>query len=386
MSRRYDSYWPPYVPVAERRQRAATKVAKMKKSGRDVSPVEITGRKIASTFWGEAWCKNLEAYSDYSNRLPRGRTYVRNGSVIDLQIAAGHLRALVSGTDLYTVDIKIKPLAKKRWTEIKGHCAGQIDSLLELLQGSISKGVMEIVTRKGNGLFPSPREITLKCSCPDWATMCKHVAATLYGTGARLDQTPELLFTLRGVDPTEMVEAAVDQPLSRSKPRRGRALETEELSSIFGVDIDMEEVSPGEVSVSTKSTKKTKSTAVARSPATARASRKKVGTRPAKKKAAVSRKSTAKKSLPNKKVAKKTARKKAMTTTATATVTRKKTTKAGKKVGTRPTKKKTAASKKSTAKKPLPKKIARKAAHKKAMTMIVAATATKKKTTKKTGR
>ena len=137
---------------------------------------------------------------------------MRNGSVIDLQIEAGRVRALVSGTDLYTVDIKIKPLAKKKWTEIKGQCAGQIDSLVELLQGSISKGVMEIVTRKGEGLFPSPREISLSCSCPDWATMCKHVAATLYGVGARLDHEPELLFTLRGVDPTEMVEAAIDQP------------------------------------------------------------------------------------------------------------------------------------------------------------------------------
>jgi len=220
---RYDeSYWPRYVPVAERRRRAAQKIAKMKKAGQDVSPVEIIGRKIAETFWGNAWCKNLEAYSDYSNRLPRGRTYVRNGSVLDLQIEAGRVRALVSGTDLYTVDIKIKPLPEKRWEEIKGRCAGQIDSLVELLRGSISKGVMEIVTRKDEGLFPSPREITLSCSCPDWASMCKHVAATLYGVGARLDHKPELLFSLRGVDPTEMVEAAIDQPTAAGKTRKGR--------------------------------------------------------------------------------------------------------------------------------------------------------------------
>ncbi len=330
MSRYYDSYWPPYVPVAERRRRAAKKAAEMKKSGRDVSPVEISGRKIATTFWGEAWCKNLEAYSDYSNRLPRGRTYVRNGSVIDLQIEAGHLRSLVSGTDLYTVDIKIKPLTKKRWTEIKGHCAGQIGSLVELLQGSISKGVMEIVSRKDNGLFPSPREITLNCTCPDWATMCKHVAATLYGTGARLDQVPELLFTLRGVDPTEMVEAAVDQPLRRSRPRRGRALETDELSSIFGVDIDIDEVSAGEVDISAKSAKKVRRAALARNPGTSKTSKKKVGARSAKKKTAVAktvvakRKSAAKKPLPKKVASKKTAGKKA--TAKTFTATRKKTT------------------------------------------------------------
>lgn len=244
MGRYYDSYWPPYVPVAERRRRAAKKVAKMRKAGKKVSPVEIDGRKIARTFWGDAWCRNLEAYSDYSNRLPRGRTYVRNGSVIDLQIEAGRVRALVSGTDLYTVDIRIKPLPKKKWTGIKKQCAGQIDSLVELLQGSISKGVMEIVTRKGAGLFPSPREIALSCSCPDWAAMCKHVAATLYGVGARLDREPGLLFTLRGVDPAEMVEAAIDQPAGASKASRGRVLEADDLSSVFGVDIDTDGVSP----------------------------------------------------------------------------------------------------------------------------------------------
>lgn len=268
--------WPPYVPVAERRRRAAKKVAKMKKSGRDISPVEIAGRNIATTFWGNAWCKNLEAYSDYSNRLPRGRTYVRNGSVLDLQIEAGRVRALVSGTDIYKVDLEIKPLAKKKWIEIKGQCAGQIDSLVELLQGSISKGVMEIVTRKNEGLFPSPREIALNCSCPDWATMCKHVAATLYGVGARLDHEPELLFTLRGVDPTEMVEAAIDQPTTAGKTRKGRVLDTDELSSVFGVDIDMDGgTSSDEKSTPTKQSKRTRSTAKTRKPSTSRATKKK---------------------------------------------------------------------------------------------------------------
>ena len=205
----YDN-WRPYVSVTQRRRQAARNVARMKKAGRKVSPVEIAGRKITATFWGDAWCRNLESYSDYSNRLPRGRTYVRNGSVIDLQIEAGSVCSLVSGSEIYEVEIKIKPLAKRRWTGIKGQCAGQIGPLVELLQGSISKGVMEIVTRKGKGLFPAPKEISLSCSCPDWATMCKHVAATLYGVGARLDHAPKLLFTLRGADHAEMVAAAVD--------------------------------------------------------------------------------------------------------------------------------------------------------------------------------
>jgi uncharacterized Zn finger protein len=266
----YDGYWPRYVPVAERRRRAAKKLAKMNQTGRTLSPVEIAGRNIATTFWGKAWCKNLEAYSDYSNRLPRGRTYVRNGSVLDLQVEAGRVHALVSGTRLYTVDIEIKPLDENRWTEIKGRCAGQIDSVVELLRGSISKAVMEIVTRKGEGLFPSPREITLRCSCPDWATMCKHVAASLYGVGAHLDRKPELLFVLRGVDPADMVEAVVDQPTTAGRARKRRVLVSDELSSVFGVDIDFECGSSDAVSTPPAQAKSTKRAAARRNRSTAK--------------------------------------------------------------------------------------------------------------------
>ena len=236
---RYDDYrWRPYVSVAKRRRRAAQTVAKLQRSGRVIRPVAIEGRKIARTFWGESWCRNLEEYSDYANRLPRGRTYVRNGSVIDLQIDRTRVRALVGGSSLYDVEIEIKPLARKRWAAIMSQCAGQIDSMVELLQGAISRGVMEVVTRKGEGLFPAPRDISLRCSCPDWATMCKHVAAVLYGVGARLDHEPEMLFTLRGVEPAELIAAAVtDVPTTRKSGRR-RLLKTDDMSSVFGIDLD----------------------------------------------------------------------------------------------------------------------------------------------------
>lgn len=317
MGRYYESYWPPYVPVAERRRRAAKEVAKMKKSGRSVCPVEIDGQKIAKTFWGEAWCKNLESYSDFSNRLPRGRTYVRNGAVLDLRIETGRIHALVNGTDLYTVDIEIKPLSKKKWAEIKKQCAGQIDSLVELLMGSISKSVMEIVTRKKEGLFPSPREITLSCSCPDWATMCKHVAATLYGVGARLDRQPELLFTLRGVDPTELVEAAVDQPTGSGKARKSRVLETDALSSVFGVDIDLDGVSNDESSTRPEPPKKTRRVAKAKTTTKKKVAKKttakKTATNKPAAKKAVSKKTTTKKTAASKTTAKKSVVKKAGT-------------------------------------------------------------------------
>jgi uncharacterized Zn finger protein len=241
----YDSDWRAYVSVPERRRQAARMIAKLRKGGRKVDPIAIEGRQIVRSFWGSAWCDNLEAYSDYANRLPRGRTYVRNGSVIDLQIEGGHIAALVSGSEIYEVELRVKPLAAAKWKRIRSQCAGEIDSLVELLRGTLSHGVMGIVTKKGAGLFPAPKEIRLDCSCPDWAVMCKHVAAVLYGVGARLDHAPELLFTLRGVDPGEMVGEAVDGAVAKRKPGRGRVLAEADLSAVFGVEIEVGEGAAG---------------------------------------------------------------------------------------------------------------------------------------------
>ena len=281
--------WRPYVSVAMRRRRAAQTVAKLQRSGRVISPVAIEGRKIARTFWGESWCRNLEAYSDYANRLPRGRTYVRNGSVIDLRIDPGRVRALVNGSRLYDVEIEITRLARKKWKTITSQCAGKIDSMVELLQGSISRGVMEIVTRKGEGLFPAPRNISLSCSCPDWATMCKHVAAVLYGIGARLDHEPEMLFTLRGVEAAELIAAAVtDVPTTRTSGRR-RLLKTDDMSSVFGIDLDMGAALDGEQAARrtlrrkkppTKKATKTRAAATRKKPGSrTKATKKKPGSR-----------------------------------------------------------------------------------------------------------
>src|SRR4051812_11920327 len=229
----------PYVPVAKRREQAARELAKRRKMGDNVSPVVIEGRTIAKTFWGKAWCENLEAYSDYANRLPRGRTYVRNGSVVHLEIKPGKITALVSGSELYTVEITISALPHAQWKCVKDRCAGQIGSLVELLQGKLSKSVMEVVTQHGGGLFPKPAEIEMKCSCPDWAGMCKHVAAVMYGIGARLDQKPELLFLLRKVDHLELIEGAVDAgPVSEAgKPKGKKTIAAGELADLFGIEM-----------------------------------------------------------------------------------------------------------------------------------------------------
>ena len=231
--------WKPYIPVAERRRNAMREMEKRRKQGHGVSPVLTAGRGIAKTFWGKAWCENLERYSDYSNRLPRGRTYVRNGSVVDLQITPGAIQAFVSGSELYEVELKVAPVAKARWKSICDDCAGAIDSLVELLQGRFSRGVMERICRQNHGLFPSPAEIKLSCSCPDWADMCKHVAAVLYGIGARFDHQPELLFRLRGVDEKELiVKAGKSMPLATHGPRTGKVLGGEDLADIFGIDME----------------------------------------------------------------------------------------------------------------------------------------------------
>jgi uncharacterized Zn finger protein len=237
--------WKPYVPVAERRRNAMREMEKRQKQGHGVSPVLTAGRGIAKTFWGKAWCENLEQYSDYANRLPRGRTYVRNGSVVDLQITPGAIQAFVSGLELYEVELKVAPVAKARWKSICDDCAGAIDSLVELLQGRFSKGVMERICRQNHGLFPSPAEIKLSCSCPDWADMCKHVAAVLYGIGARFDHQPELLFRLRGVDEKELiVKAGKSMPLATHGPAKGKVLGGEDLADIFGIDME-QSTSPG---------------------------------------------------------------------------------------------------------------------------------------------
>jgi len=227
----------PYVSVAKRQANAAKEIKKLEQKGQKAWPVRIEGRKIAHSFWGKSWCDNLESYSDYSNRLPRGRRYVRNGSVCDLQIQPGMVTALVCGSELYKIKITIDPVTPECWKAVKRECSGQIGAVIELLQGKFSDSVMQVITRPDTGLFPKPKEIKLQCSCPDWAGMCKHVAAVMYGVGARLDEKPELLFTLRQLDPMELVtDAAAFDPLTTGNSNR-KTIDSENLSDVFGIEM-----------------------------------------------------------------------------------------------------------------------------------------------------
>lgn len=230
-------YWAPYVPVAQKRAKAVKYLQKAKSKGKACHPVVITGRQIAITFWGKAWCDNLENYSDYSNRLPRGRTYVRNGSVLDLQISKGIILAQVMGSYLYEVCIKMKAMSTNKWAALVKKCSGKIESLIELLEGRFSNAVMSVIIDKENGLFPRPNEIEMQCSCPDGVGMCKHIAAVLYGVGAWLDQQPEKLFTLRHVDHLELIaQASADSVIPA--PKAGvDTLENSDLSALFGIEM-----------------------------------------------------------------------------------------------------------------------------------------------------
>lgn len=227
----------PYVSVASRKLHAAREAAALRKKGRRLEPVTIQGRTVARSFWGKAWCRNLERYSDFSNRLPRGRSYVANGLVLDLKVAPGLVTALVYGSSLYEIEVTVAPLPGKRWAALRRECAGKIDSLVELLDGRLSAAVMEVVTRPETGLFPSPAEIRMRCSCPDSARLCKHLATVLYGIGSRLDHRPELLFLLRQADHLELVTAAAEAPLAGTTAG-DEALAGSDLSAIFGIDLE----------------------------------------------------------------------------------------------------------------------------------------------------
>ncbi len=236
--------YPQYVSVAEKKAKAAKKLKQLKKKMSDIKPVVIEGNALARTWWAKSWNKNLERYADYTNRIGRGRSYVRHGAVLDLKIDSGQVTALVQGSTSkpYEVVISIKGINQANLKEIKKQCEGQLKSLQDLLAGKFPKALGEIFFNKDNGLFPSPQTINFDCSCPDWASMCKHVAAALYGIGARFDEDPSLFFKLRGVDTENLIAKAVKDKtgelLAKTKKKSAKVIDDADLSGIFGIDMD----------------------------------------------------------------------------------------------------------------------------------------------------
>jgi uncharacterized Zn finger protein len=243
---RYDddySFYPRRATAAERQATVRAETAKMATTGKPAQPIAIEGRQIAKTFWGKAWCDHIECLSDFASRLDRGKTYARNGSVFHLEISQGKVAARVAGSEVYDITVEIQPLDANRWADIKRACAGQITSAVELLSGQLSDATMRILTDADTGMFPGADDFDLDCSCPDFARLCKHLAAVLYGVGARLDTAPEFLFTLRGVDPTELLTSAathlVTAPGKRST--RKKTVASADLSDVFGIELASDE-------------------------------------------------------------------------------------------------------------------------------------------------
>jgi uncharacterized Zn finger protein len=238
------SYWQetyyPQPTEAELKENAAYTVQKASRKGQKLNPVVLTGRAISQSWWGQAWCENLERYADFETRLSRGQRYVRSGAVVDLQIKTGKITARVSGSRKtpYKVEIRISPLSQERCDEIIERCGTRIDSLESLVSGKFPEALKDVFLAEG-GLFPTPREIGFNCSCPDWAMMCKHVAAALYGVGARLDEDPLLFFTLRGIDTARFVDVVIANRIESmlanvNRPSR-RIIQSPDISDLFGL-------------------------------------------------------------------------------------------------------------------------------------------------------
>ena len=226
--------------AAELKKRSAASRKKEKAKGKILEPVIINGRAIVNKWWGKAWCDNLERYADYESRLDRGKRYVRAGAVLDLKIQKGKILARVQGTRKvpYKVEIRISPLSEEKCQSIIEKCGSKIENMEELLNGNFPVQMQELFQGK-DGLFPTPREISFSCSCLDWALLCKHVAAALYGVGVRLDEQPLLFFELRGIEIGRFIDVTIANRVEAMLANEGRPssriIEDEDIGALFGV-------------------------------------------------------------------------------------------------------------------------------------------------------
>ena len=233
--------YPKYVPVAEKKKRNKEKIEKLEKL-MDISPIKVEKRKIAHSWWGEAWIDNLEIYADYSNRLARGRKYLRYGAVANLDIEKGDIKGIVIGSSkkYYEISISIDTLEEEKRNNLVKKIKKRISSLEELVQGEFPKELKGLLKSKENNLFPKAKEINFLCSCPDYAKMCKHIVAILYGVGVKLDQDPLLLFKLRGIDIDYIIDKTIENKsndlLDKSSESSDRVIENSEVNDLFDMD------------------------------------------------------------------------------------------------------------------------------------------------------
>jgi uncharacterized Zn finger protein len=218
----------------EQRDAVARKIDRLIASGHPFIQVRPPkkGPQLVSSFWAKAWCHHLESYLDYESRLPRGRSYLRNGHVYNLEIQPGLITAQVTGSDIYDVQIPITPFAQENLRAFQEACTGSVSNLLDLLSGALNHDLLHLITHPKDGLFPAPKQIRFVCSCPDWASLCKHAAAVLYGVALRFEADPSLFFLLRGIDPADLI---AHQPLQTTPVTT--EIPEEDLAALFGIEL-----------------------------------------------------------------------------------------------------------------------------------------------------
>ncbi|MCM2369782.1 SWIM zinc finger family protein [Aporhodopirellula aestuarii] len=293
----------PYVPVGQRIAEGKAEVIRRLGKDEKPQPIKISGNGIATTFWGKNWCTHLEKYSDFSNRLPRGRTYARNGSIAHLRITKGKITSMVCGSYLYEIEIKIDPLPAATWAAICRSCSSSIHSIMDLMRGRLGDDVIRRITEPKSGMFPANNEIRLRCSCPDGAYLCKHLAATLYGVGHRLDSSPELLFLLRCVDQNELISQAISAEGAASAMGldENSGLGDEDLGAMFGIELADTQAAPAPVTPKTAKRKTSKKKTTTKKKAIKKKASKKKTRKPAAKKKATKKKAPKKRSVQAKK-------------------------------------------------------------------------------------
>ncbi len=228
--------FPRYVSVAEKEATARKVIESLKKKGIDAQPVLPFKGRIASSFWGKCWCDCMESYADYENRLDRGKSYLRHGTVCHLVIDRGKVNAVVSGSSPYNVSVVIDEIEQSRINKLEKLVKGKVSSQLDLLLGKFPKEIQEVIGAPYTGIIPFPKEIKFTCSCPDIASMCKHVAAVLYAIGRRIDSEPGLLFTLRGLPPDVLCSMAADVNLEADGGEEALT-ENMDLGNLLGIDL-----------------------------------------------------------------------------------------------------------------------------------------------------
>lgn len=158
--------------------------------------------KYGKTWWGEQWLGALKNI-DYSNRLPRGASYARNGMVQEINFSGNIISAKVKGSRRtpYSETIKLPGFSSKDIDKLVKLIQEQPVVLSKLFNRQLDESLAKMAEEAGMPLFPKQwKDLKMNCSCPDWAVPCKHLAAVIYKTSMEIDNNPFLVFSLHGVD------------------------------------------------------------------------------------------------------------------------------------------------------------------------------------------